>query len=427
MKAEASSSKPLTFGPRITRPLRSTDSTASSMRSCSSAYCPLMSMSPTAMSYASLRAEEVEPGTYHRAPEGATGRARPGPDRPPGLVSRSRRCSPAQRPVRYAVAHGIHHRHPRPVGDRPHRRLGPAGRLLPDAARERLHPRAERGDHALRRLRRERGQHDPAQHHGRRRGRQRRRLLDRLLGRALRRTSVHRQVRQVRPAPPPPRGAGGALVRQVRGGHGLLHALPAHRAHLHLAAGRHRQDALLEVHALHAAGLHPVGLLPRLAGRAARRALGGDPAVPALRGLRGGRGARRDRRLGGAAGGARTAGAAGSPTSRSTGTRHESDGERRDERRGRRRRRRLPRPCPGHDRQHRPRLRLPRARARPVERDPVQPGGRRRRRDRRRTGPRRAAARREQPCGAGVPAAVRGGRHGLRRPACASTATSACR
>ena len=49
MYAEASSSNALTFGPRITRPLRSTSSTAVSMRPCSSAYCPLMSMSPTAM------------------------------------------------------------------------------------------------------------------------------------------------------------------------------------------------------------------------------------------------------------------------------------------------------------------------------------------------------------------------------------------
>ena len=48
------------------------------------------------------------------------------------------------------------------------------------------------------------------------------------------------------------------------------------------------------------AGLHPVGLLPRLAGHPARRALGGHPPVPALRGLRGGRGHRRGDRVGGA-------------------------------------------------------------------------------------------------------------------------------
>ena len=59
MYEAASSSKPLTLGPRMTRPLRSTSSTAPSMRSWSSAYCPLMSMSPTAMRLASLR-DEVE-------------------------------------------------------------------------------------------------------------------------------------------------------------------------------------------------------------------------------------------------------------------------------------------------------------------------------------------------------------------------------
>src|SRR5674476_1348097 len=42
----------------MTRPLRSTPSTAASMRPCSSAYCPLMSMSPTAMRCASLRREK---------------------------------------------------------------------------------------------------------------------------------------------------------------------------------------------------------------------------------------------------------------------------------------------------------------------------------------------------------------------------------
>ena len=158
-----------------------------------------------------------------------------------GATGCGRRCSPARRPVRYAVAHdAVHHRRRRPVGDRPHRRLGPAGRLLPDAARERLHPRAERGDHALRRLRRERGHHDPPRHHRRRGGRQPRRVLDRLRGRPLRRPAVHRQVRQVRAAPPPPRGARGALVRQVRARSPSSSAAAADRAHVHLAAGRHR-------------------------------------------------------------------------------------------------------------------------------------------------------------------------------------------
>ena len=40
-------------------------------------------------------------------------------------------------------------------------------------------------------------------------------------------------------------------------GDGLLQPLPAHRAHVHLAAGGHRQDAVLEVHALHLLGCIP--------------------------------------------------------------------------------------------------------------------------------------------------------------------------
>ena len=206
MYLAASSSKPLTLGPRMTRPLRSTSSTAASMRSCSSAYCPLMSMSPTAMRCASLRRKKSSPEPT-TGPEGATGRPRP----PPAALAVSQAGEvplPRDRPSSTSSS----------VGDRPHRRLGPAGRLLPDAARERLHPGAERGDHALRRLRRERGHHDPPRHHRRRGGGQRRRLVDRLLGGPVRRPALHRQIRQVRAAAPSPRRAGRALVRQVWAG-----------------------------------------------------------------------------------------------------------------------------------------------------------------------------------------------------------------
>ena len=228
MKAEASSSKPLTFGPRITRPLRSTDEHGVLDAVLQLGVLSLDVHESDGHVERLLAAGKVEPGTYHRAPRrGLPGGA--GAVRPPGA-----RYGTLSRMMQSIIDAR------RPVGDRPHRRLGPAGRLLPDAARERLHPGAERGDHALRRLRRERGHHDAPRHHRRRGGRQRRRLLDRLRGRPLRRPALHRQVRQVRPAPPPPRGAGGALVRQVRAASSLLQPLPADRAHVHLAAGRDR-------------------------------------------------------------------------------------------------------------------------------------------------------------------------------------------
>ena len=201
MKAAASSSKPLTFGPRITRPLRSTVEDGVLDLVLQLGVLSLDVHESDGHVLRLLAAGEVEPGTYHRPPERATGRRR--------ATVRPRRSRGG---VRFAHDR-IHHRQRRRVGDAPHRQLGPAGRLRPHAARERLHPGAQRGDHAVRRLRRERRAHDAARHHRGRRRRQPGRLLDRLRHRLLRRPAVRRPLGQVRAAAPAPPRDGAALVR----------------------------------------------------------------------------------------------------------------------------------------------------------------------------------------------------------------------
>ena len=101
------------------------------------------------------------------------------------------RMDPAQ-PAR-GVARGVDHRLDRQRRHRLHRLGRRRRRLHPHGARERLHPDAERGDDAVRRLQRLHRRHVAVRSGVRGRRRERRRLLDRLRGRLLRAARAARE------------------------------------------------------------------------------------------------------------------------------------------------------------------------------------------------------------------------------------------
>ena len=92
---------------------------------------------------------------------------------------------------------------------------------------------------------------------------------------------------QPHPRQPQAPEMGRRLVRALRRRHRLLRPDAADRPHLHLAAGRRRQDALLALHRLTLAGCIPWVLMLGAGRRSGRRQLGGvapQPRLPRLRG-----------------------------------------------------------------------------------------------------------------------------------------------
>ena len=136
------------------------------------------------------------------------------------------------------------------VGGRRRGRHGPRRGLRADAARERLHPRAQRGHHAVRRLQRlERRVQPVRRHRGRRRSAN---LVGSWIAYGVGYVGPRGHPREARQEAPhqevPPR-VGGPLVRAPRRRHRLLHPHAADHPHVHLAARGRGADAVLALHA----------------------------------------------------------------------------------------------------------------------------------------------------------------------------------
>ena len=162
---------------------------------------------------------------------------------PSPTLSRRARGRPRPRVGHRQAGHVRHQRRRRPR---------PARGLPAHGGRERLHPDPVGGDDALRRLQRPRGR-VPAV--GGRRGRfggEPRRVVDRLRGRLLRSSRAAREAREVPAHHALAPRVGRPLVRALRRAGRLLQPDAADHPHLHLAAGRRRADAVLEVQRAHA-------------------------------------------------------------------------------------------------------------------------------------------------------------------------------